>query len=155
MSELIVLPYAARLVIGCLLDATEVTALVSTNIGTDLPKTPVANRGVVRVTQFPGRIVEGSSIYWLETTILQLDCWGPGGNDRIQAHNIAETCRAVLQQRLTGTVEYEIGTSTVNGVVSGTEVGGIADDSDDAFQPARPRSRFDVTVTAHPAPVGS
>lgn len=147
--SLVILPYAARLAIAFLLDQAEVTALTSTNIGTDLPKTPVANFGTVRVTQFPGRVIEGESIYWLESSILQLDCFGPGGNDRVNAHTIAETCRAVLAQRFTGTQEYTIGGSTVSGVVT-CSVGGIADDSDTALNPARPMSRFDAVVTAHP-----
>lgn len=149
---LVTLPYAARLATAFLLDQEEVTDLVGANIGTDIAATPEAGKGIVRLTSFPGRVIDSTSIYWLESTVIQFDCWGPGGNDRLNAHTIAETCRAALSQRFTGTQSFTLGTSAIEGVVTGVEVGGIADDSDDAYQPARPRSRFDAVITAHPTP---
>lgn len=145
------LPFASRLVIGCLLDTDAVTDLVGSNIGTDNPRTPEAGKGIVRVSQFAGRIVSGGSIYWLETTPLQLDCWGPGGSDRLVSYEIAEECRRALVA-LRGDVSYVIGSDVVTGVVTGVDVGGIQPDNDEAFEPAKPYAHFDAVLTAHPSP---
>lgn len=150
MTELVLLPYASRLIIGCLLDADEVTDIVEDRIATD-----GANKQQgpwVRVQQFPGRIIQGGAHYWLEQTLFQVECRGGGGSDRKTCHDLAETCRAVLHQRLRGSVSYTIGTTAETGVVSECLVGGIADLYDEAFSPARPMSRFDGALTAHPEP---
>ena len=152
--SLTLLPHASRLVIGCLIDAEEVQAICDDRIVSDGSENQQGPW--VRVQQFPGRIIQGGAHYWLEQTLFQVDCRGAGGNDRKLAHDLAETCRAVLAQRLKGSVAYTIGSSPVDGVVSMCEVGGIADTYDEAFQPARPMSRFDGVLTAHPEPtVGS
>lgn len=150
MTELILLPHASRLIIGTLLDAPEVAAIADDRVltdGTDNQPGPW-----VRVTQFGGRLINGGAHYWLEQTPFQVDCWGPGGNDRKIAHDLAETCRAVLAQRCRGALSFTIGTSPVAGVVTGCEVGGITDTTDETFQPARPMSRFDGVLVAHPDP---
>jgi len=143
MSELILLPHASRLLIGCLLDAEEVTAIVEDRVVSDGSDNQVGPW--VRVTQFPGRII--GPHYWLEQTLFQVDCWGPGGNDRKIAHDLAETCRAALVQRFSGTYHF----AGVSGVVTSVEAGGISEgfDPDD---PGKARDRFDVVVMAHPAP---
>ena len=145
------LPFAARLVIGHLLATEAVTDLAGGNIGTDNPRTPEPDRGIVRVTQFPGRIISGGTIYWLESTPLQVDCWGPGGSDRLASYDLAEECRRALWS-LAGEVEFTIGNSTVAGVVTGVDVGGIRPDNDEAFEPAKPYAHFDAVLTAHPQP---
>ena len=148
MTDLILLPHASRLIIGCLLDADEVTAIVEDRVVSDGSDNQVGPW--VRVTQFPGRII--NTHHWLESTVFQVDCWGPGGNDRKIAHDLAETCRAVLWQRCRGLLSYTIGSSPVTGAVTYCDVGGIADTNDEAFTPARPMSRFDGVLTAHPDP---
>jgi hypothetical protein len=145
-DDLIVLPYVQRLLVWFLLAQDEVTALVDQNVYTDLPATP--DWPVVRVSTFPGRIIEGGSIYWLEQTLAQVDVWG---GPRVLTHDIAETCRSTLKARLNGAVEF----GAVSAVVTEVQVGGIRDDSDADYTPAKPHARFDVTVTAHPGPVVS
>ncbi len=156
MTELIVLPYAARLAVGFLLETLDAGLAeagteyeVGANIGTDAPNDTYP---FVRVAQVAGTVVEGSSIHWLGEWLLQIDVWGPGGNDRITAHTIAEVASALFSQRLSGAVEYTIGGSTVSAVVSRALVGGVIDDEDTALKPPRPTSRFDVLITAHPLP---
>ena len=154
MTDLVLLPHATRLIIGCLLDADEVTDIAGDRVVSDGSENQTGPW--VRVHQFGGRIVQPQAHYWLEQTVFQVDCRGAGGNDRKTAHDLAETCRAVLAQRLRGSVAYLIGSSPAEGVVSNCEVGGITDTEDEAFQPARPMSRFDGVLTAHPEPtVGS
>lgn len=151
------LPYGARLAIGYLLAELDdlLTAeghtdlIVGNNIVTDAPHDTFP---LVRATQLGGSVVQGESIYWLSDTLLQFDVWGPGGNDRFAAHTIAETAARLLAS-LSGAVEYEIGSSSVSGVVSGCVVGVVTDTVDTALKPPRPYSRFDCRMSAHPLPV--
>lgn len=148
MSELVTLPYVSRLVVAFLLDQPEVASVVGQSVYTDVPAEP--HFPMIRVTQFPGRVISSGSIYWLEQTLVQIDTWGPGGNDRLEAHTLAETCRAALSQRLPGAQSFTLGSTVIEAVVTGIECGGIADTSDTAYEPARPHSRFDVVIAAHP-----
>lgn len=148
MTELVTLPYVARLVVAFLLDQAEVTDVVAGSIYTDAPATPTFP--MVRVVQFPGRVVSSSTIYWLEETLIQIDTWGPGGNDRLAAHSLAETCRAAMMQRLVGSQSFTLGSTPITAVVTGLDCGGIADTSDTAYEPARPHSRFTAVIAAHP-----
>ena len=108
------LPYGSRVAIGALLADLDalLTAeghtdfVVGNNVGTDVPHDTYP---FVRVSQVGGSIAEPESIYWLADTVLQIDVWGPGGNDRFAAHTIAETAARVLVS-LSGSVEYTIGT---------------------------------------------
>ena len=153
-DDLVTLPYVARLTVAFLIAQPEVFDLVGNAVYTDVPSEPTFP--LVRVVQLPGRIISSGSIYWLEETIIQVDTWGPGGNDRLAAHTLAETCRAVMAQRFTGPQDFMLGSTTVSAVVTGLDCGGIADSSDTAYQPARPHSRFDAVIAAHPLePAGS
>lgn len=148
MTDLLELPHAGLLVIGHLLADDDVTDLVGEEVVTDMNADRLP---AIRVTQFPGRMVSGSSIYWLTESLLQVDCYWSGGSDRKHARDLASVAHRSLAQ-MRGAVTYTVGTDTVTGVVSGVELFGIADASDDRFQPAKPFSRFDLLVTAHPLP---
>ncbi len=50
------------------------------------------------------------------------------------------------------TVEYAIGTSSVSASVNSVVVGAVTDHLDTDLIPARPMSRFDALITAHPDP---
>lgn len=150
------LPYGSRVAVGALLAGLDdlleseghTDFVVGNNIGTDATHDTYP---FVRVSQVGGSIAEPESIYWLADTVLQIDVWGPGGNDRFAAHTIAEAAARVLVS-LSGSVEYTIGTSTVTAVVSRCVVGVVTDTTDTALAPPRPYSRFDAVLTAHPQP---
>lgn len=142
-DTIITLPYIARLAVWFLLDQDEMAELVGENIYTDLPAGHTFP--AVRITQIGGRVVPGP--HWLEATTLQAEAWGPGGNDRLAAHTTVETARSLFaSSRFRGEIDH----GSVEAVVTGVDAGGIVDDSDDSFKPARPRSRFDLVVYAHP-----
>jgi hypothetical protein len=153
---MIVLPYVARLAVGFLLETLD-GALADTgsdievgqNIGTDATHDTYP---FVRITQVGGSVISPEAHYWLGETLLQFDIWGPGGNDRFSSHTIAEVAAALMAQQLRGSVEYTIGTSSVSAVVNAVVVGGVTDHLDTDLTPARPMSRFDALVTAHPQP---
>lgn len=156
MTDLIVLPYVARLAVGFLLETLDDGLAevgsdleVGQNIGTDATHDTYP---FVRVTQVGGSIISPEAHYWLGETLLQFDIWGPGGNDRFSSHTIAEVAAALLAQRLTGAVEYAIGTSSVSAAVNSVVVGAVTDHLDTDLIPARPMSRFDALITAHPDP---
>lgn len=137
------LPYIARLVVWFLLDQEQMTDLVGDNIYTDLPATPTFP--AVRVTQIGGRVIPGP--HWLEATTVQIEAWGPGGSDRLAAHSTVSRARTLLtSSRFLGEIDH----GGVEAVVTGVDAGGILDDSDESFTPARPRSRCDLVVYAHP-----
>lgn len=142
-------PYHARLIIGCLLDDDDVTADVGEEVGTDISADRLP---AIRVTQFPGRTIEGSTVDWLAETLLQVDCYWSGGSDRFNAHQLALKARKALRA-MRGTVTYTIGSEPVSAVVTGIECFMPADDHDSAWQPPKPMSRFDVLLTAHPRPL--
>ena len=141
------LPHISRLIVWFLMDQTEVADElgVGTNVYTDTPASPTFPR--IRVSQVGGSMVE-DSIYWLERTVVQVDVWGPGKNDRASAHAIAEMARAVIHERLRGTVSH----GDIEAVVSSVQVGSVSDTLDTTFKPPKPQSRFDLVVTAHPVP---
>ena len=141
-------PYHARLIIGHLLADDDVTADVGDEVGTDISASRLP---AIRVTQFPGRPVSGSTLLWLTEHLLQLDCYWDGGSDRYNAHMLAIKAQRALMS-LKGSVSYTIGGEPATGVVTGIEVMGIADTYDTAFEHPKPISRFDVMLTAHPLP---
>jgi hypothetical protein len=142
------LPWSARLAIGHLLADATVDDLVGSNVFTDIAEGAYP---CVQVIQFPGRIIEGRSVHWLQEDLLQVNCFG---GSRSFAHDLAAECQRSFKS-LSGSVTYTVGPSTISAVVTGVEVGGIADQSDTGFTPAKPFSRFDVVLTSHPSQSGS
>lgn len=141
MTELLLQPHVARLVVFFLLDQTEVTSLVGQRIYTDVPTN--ATYPLVRITQFPGGAGDHR---FVGRTVIQVEAWGPGMGDRHAANRIAETCAATLA-RLSDRSEYGGETAVVTDVAAGT----VGDDLDPDFTPAKPRSKFTAVVTATPA----
>lgn len=157
-TDLIVLPYAARLVVGFLLDNLD-DALTETghsdlavgrNIGTDREHDTFP---FVEAVQLGGAVISGGTVHWLSDSLVQINVYGPGGNDRYRAHTIAQVAASLLAQRFRGAVECTIGGDTFGAVVNGCTVGVPIDDTDEELKPARPFSHFDAVIAAHPLPV--
>ena len=141
MSDtLVILPDTARMVVEFLLNQTEVTDLCDERVWTDLPTDPTFP--AVRVTRLGGSPNPGP--YWLETSLHQIDVFGSG---RHATSRLAETCRSALVLRLPGIAT--IGADRF--VVTRASVGGITEGSG-RYRPGQPDARFDLSVTAHPAP---
>lgn len=142
------LPWTARLAIGHLLADETIAGLVGSAVFTDIAE---GRYPCVQVIQLGGSIVNGRSLHWLQEDLLQVNCMG---GSRAIAHDLAAECQRSFRA-LSGAVEYTVGPSTISAVVTGVEVGGISDQNDTGFQPAKPFSRFDVVVTSHPSLSGS
>jgi hypothetical protein len=128
-------PNVEALVSAFLREQAEVTALVGDRVYTSLPKNvewPAVR--VVVIDELP----TGSPL-WLVGAIVQVDAWG---GSKADAWRIANTCRAVMDRRLAG--------AHPEGVVSGVTPGGLIDQPDEDFEPAKPRWLFTSTVHAHP-----
>lgn len=131
-----------RLVAFFLLGNEDVTDLVGREVYTVMPTT--TTYPVVRVSQLGGATGDHR---WVGRTLLQIDCWGPGSNDRRVAHRLAETCANALTD-LRDLVTY--GDETA--VITSVDVGMVHDDFDNEHTPARPRARVSAVVYATPAP---
>lgn len=140
---LVLLPNTAALVSEFLRDQTEIAQFVEQRVYTKVPASKVFP--LVRITRIGAR-TRSTRPRWVETVWLQIDCFG--GPARV-AHDLAETCRAVLVSRLPGVQEID-GTA---GVVTDVAVGGITETDDTTEPKARPVARFDVWVTVHPQPL--
>lgn len=138
------MPDVERLVIETLQGSLDVQALVGDRVYSDLPASPVWPS--VRVARIGGSV--SVRPYRLERVLVQVDCWG--GPRRLTSR-VAETCRAAAVQDLPGV--HEVG--GVGCVVTGVDAGGIVDTSDGEYAPARPLSRFSLTVFVRSADVGS
>lgn len=137
--SLTLLPNTAALTSQFLRTQAEVTALVGQHVYTILPNTKTYP--LVRVTRIGGSPANRGA-YWVDRPLFQVDCWATTAE---QAHNVAETVRAVLAQRFTGLHTF----TGVAGVVSRIEPGGIREgfDPDDK---TKALASFDVAITVHP-----
>jgi hypothetical protein len=135
------LPDVEKLVIQFLLDQAEVTDICDTEIYSVLPKEK--DWPALRVTRFGGVPVLQRPLY-LDAATLQIDAFG---GPKRQAWLLAETCRAVMADRLPGSHD--------EGQVTNVAFGALAYVPDVTFEPAKPRYLFTVTVTVHPLPNGS
>lgn len=149
--SLTLLPDVAKAVSYFLRQQAEVTALVSDRVWTVIPAGVDAQTSpvfpLVRITRIGGRTTTGDA-YWGAADLVTVDAFA---STRSGAAALAETCRAALAQRFTGTQVIDGSGSTI--VVSATDPGGIRDLSAGDNAPAgQHRSSFDVVVTSHPAP---
>jgi len=141
MSELVLLPNTAALISAFLRDQDEVADLVGERVYTVLPNNKTFP--MVRVTRVGG--TAGTRFaHWLDAPLFQVDVWA---TTAAPAFDLAETCRAALVQRFSGTYHF----AGVSGVVTSVEAGGISEGFDPE-DPGKARDRFDVVVMAHPAP---
>lgn len=141
MSDLILLPDVEQLLSEFLRAQPEVAALVADRVWTEIPKAPTGDDDrwpLVRVSRYGGTPVTSVPL-WLDQALVQIDSFG--GNKRL-THQIAETCRAVLDRRLIGSHD--------EGVVTGVRTFGFGYHPDAIFSPAKPRYLFTATVTFHP-----
>ena len=132
------LPNVEGLVTSFLRNHPDVIAQVGDRVVTTIPKNPTWP--LIRVHQYDDQPAGQTPLHHV-ATFLQVD--GFGGS-KVQAWRAAETCRMALSRQLRG-VHAE-------GVVTGCDVRGLADDPDDDYTPAKPRFRFDCVVYAHPLP---
>ena len=139
------LPWTSRLVIGHLLADTAVTDLVGQNVYTDIAEGAYP---CVQVVQFPGQVASSGSILWLQSDLVQVNAFG---GSRSFAHDLAAACQLSLRG-LSGSVTYTVGPTVASAVVTGVEIGGIGDRSDETFAPAKPFSHFDAVIASHPLP---
>lgn len=141
------LPDAVRALSEFLRADPDVAALVGDRVYSALPTAPTFP--CVRLARIGGQ-VRSLPAYHLESTLIQVEALG---GSRHSSWLLAETCRAVIAQRLAGTVD--VGPDTA--VISCTEVGGIREDTvralpknDDGTE--RHRAHFDAVIYAHPSP---
>ena len=141
------LPDAARLLSEFLRADDDVAELVGDRVYSALPTAPTFP--CVRLSRIGGQM-RTANVYHLESTMLQVEALGGSRHD---AWVIAETCRAVIAQRLTGTVTV----GDTSAVVSGADVGGIREDTVKSLPKndngtERHRAHFDAVIYAHPSP---
>lgn len=136
MPDLVLLPNVEGLVSTFLGAHVDVVALAGGRVYTVIPNAPTWP--LVRVHQWDDRPTVQPPLHHVATS-LQIDVVG---GSKIQAWRLAETCRAALAAGLPGIHD--------EGVVTGVDVAGLADDPDDSYSPAKPRFRFDAVVYSHP-----
>lgn len=136
MTSLRLLPNVEALVSTYLQDHPDVTAVVGDRVYTVIPTKPTWP--LIRVHQYYDEPASQLPLHQV-ASYLQVD--GFGGS-KVQAWRAAETARAALAADLVG-IHGE-------GVVTGVDVRGLADDPDDSYSPAKPRFRFSAVIYAHP-----
>lgn len=137
MSDALILPPNMEALVSAFLrDQDEVVALVEDRVYTALPKG--VTWPAVRVTQLLD--TPTSQPLWALAFNIQLEAWGGSKED---AWRIASTCRAAIDQRITGTHEGY-------GVVNGTEPSSMFDLPDEDFEPAKPRWIVTCTIYGRP-----
>lgn len=141
MSTELVIPNIAKLVIWFLLDQPEITTGVGDRVFSDPPES--AAFPMIRVTQTPATM---SDHRFVASSFVQVSAWGPGKGDRSAAHDLAETAAMLMHSRLRDRVSY----GGVDAVVSHVHAGGVHDDTDPVFHPAKPRSWFTAMVYVTP-----
>lgn len=146
MTEpLLLLPNVAALVAAFLRAQPEIIELVGDRVVTELGKDQ--EYPAIRVTQFSDRPTIPRPLVHTAASI-QIEAFG---GPKALAWRLAETSRAALVARCTGSLSYTVGTNTVAGRVSGCEVSGLRDLPDGEFATARPRYLFTSTVYARAA----
>lgn len=137
MSEtLVILPNVEALISAFFRTQPELVALVDDRVYTELPKSPTFP--AMRVTQYDDITVTDMPL-WVIAAQIQVDSWGGSKHD---AWLTASTARGLLSSRLSG--EHTLGT------VSGVRFGGMRDEPDTDYEPAKPRFYFTASVFAHP-----
>jgi len=136
-DELRLTPNVEALVSAFLRDQPELVDLLDDRCYTVIPKN--AEYPLARVTVLLDQPAGGEPL-WLVAATVQIEAFG---GTKAQAHEIANTARAAISQRLTG-VHAE-------GVVTGVSSGALLDLPDDEFEPAKQRWLFTSTIYAHAA----
>lgn len=133
----VLLPDVEALVVGFLLDSTDISDICGKQVYSVLPNTKTWP--AVRVTRFGG-VPRTQRPLYLDRASLQVEAFaGP----KKTAWRLADTCRQVLAELPGGHDE---------GVVSAADFGGLAFVPDTEFTPIVNRYLFTVDVTCHPGP---
>lgn len=130
------LPDVEKLVSEFLRNQAEVSTAISDRVYTAIPNNPVWPLLLVRRI---GGIPRVGRPLAVDEPLVQLDAYG---GTKKQAHDLAETTRAVIAERIQGTHD--------EGVVSWFEFGTFAWLPDPGYTPARARYIADVTLTVRP-----
>jgi hypothetical protein len=146
VTGLILLPDVDMLVVDFLLAQPEVLGFFTDRdpddrVYTDLPAgTTKPVFPLVRVTRFTGA-PRPTNRAWLDQAFLSIE--GFGGSRKI-AHDLTETCRAVLDARIRGVHEL--------GVVTNVRTQSFGYHADTTYKPAKPKYDFVAVLTLHPNP---
>lgn len=140
------LPDTLRLVSEFLRADDDVAALVGDRVYTALPSNP--EFPCVRLHRLGGAGRSGAA-YHLESVLVQVEALG---GSRHGAWQLAETLRAVMAQRMTGT--QPVGDATA--VVSGVDCGGVHEDTAPTLPrndngTERHRAHFTAVAYVHPS----
>lgn len=138
---LTLLPDIEILVVDFFLAQPEIAAFFTADtphdrVYTVLPKTKTWP--LVRVTRYGGLPVTSPALR-LDAPTVQIEAFG---GPKKTAHDLAQTCRAAMAERLPG--------AHPEGFVTGVTFGAFADLPDATFEPARPRFLFTSTIYVHP-----
>ena len=131
------MPDVEALVIRALMSLDELSALEG-RIYSVIPK--ARTFPLARIARYGGDPLFGGDPYWLDNPSLQADLWADGG--MVQAHDLAETLRACVVQRLPGL--------WVDGVILSARVSSLIQSADSAFNPPKPRYRFTMQLIVRP-----
>lgn len=126
-----ILPDCEALVSAYLRGHEDITALVGDRVYTRIPRT--ADWPLIRLWRVGGGPVYNSPLF-LDKSLIQIDAFGGSTS---QARTLGATAMAVLA-KMPGAVPN----------ITSVEFGAFASDEDDAFDPPKPRYRFDVSVSA-------
>lgn len=129
-----VLPDIEKIVIDWALHTPEVNT-VNDRIYSTIPANPTWP--LIRLFRIGG--LPTSRLLWLDEALLQVDVFG---GSKSTARLIAETFRAHASAELVG--------AHGEGVITAVAVGGLVWLPDTAYDPAKPRYTFDLSVTYHP-----
>lgn len=127
---MVLLPDVEAIVSRFLRDSVDMAALVEDRVYTRIPRN--AGFPLIRLWRVGGAPVYSTPLF-LDSALLQIDAFG---GSVAQARTLAATAMAVLSDLP--------GRDGVTGVVFGS----LASDEDAAFDPPKPRYRFDATVYA-------
>ena len=133
MSDLAILPDAEWVVVRFLRGQPELAGI---RVGTSVPPKPTFP--TVRVVRWGG-VPLSSRPLWVDNASCQVDVWA---NGKAEVMDVAALVRALLSVRLVGSQPGVVVTAVTFGIFS--------DEPDDTYSPAKPRVRFDITVTLHP-----
>lgn len=138
MTDLYLLPNVESMVTLYLQTQPDMVALIDARSYTELPKN--VEFPAIRVTQY-NDLKRTVRPLWVVTAFLQVDAFG---GTKSQAWRLAATAQAAI-----AAME---GNTYPGGVVSAVNMGGMSDQPDTDYEPAKPRFRIDVSITVHPLP---
>lgn len=138
MSDLVLMPNVESMLTAYLQSQADIVALIGERSYTELPHNVVFP--AIRVTQYNDLKVTVRPL-WVVTAYVQLDAFGGTKN---QAWTLASTAQSAIAA-MEGLV-------LPGGVVSAANVGGMSDQPDTDYEPAKPRFRVDFSITVHPVP---